>query len=57
MVLDYSGDGRIANPYTGEGEADELTTDVLLYCAGANTVFEESGSVTGKKADDVRSWQ
>jgi prepilin-type N-terminal cleavage/methylation domain-containing protein len=57
MVLDYSADGKITNPYTGEGEADEISGDVLLYCAGANTVFEESGSASGKKSDDVRSWQ
>lgn len=57
IVLDYSNDGRIVNPYTSETEADELTADVILYCAGANTTFEESGSTSGKRIDDVRSWQ
>jgi prepilin-type N-terminal cleavage/methylation domain-containing protein len=57
MILDYSADGKITNPYTGEGEPDEITSDVILYSAGANTNFEESGSVSGKKLDDIRSWQ
>jgi prepilin-type N-terminal cleavage/methylation domain-containing protein len=57
VILDFSGDGKIANPYAGAGEAEEITADVLVYCAGANTVFEESGSATGKKADDVKSWE
>jgi prepilin-type N-terminal cleavage/methylation domain-containing protein len=59
MILDYGGDGRIANPYAGgsDGEADELTGDVIIYCAGANTIFEEGGSTSGKKSDDVKSWQ
>jgi prepilin-type N-terminal cleavage/methylation domain-containing protein len=57
VVLDYSGDGRIANPYGGEGEPDEITSDVIVYSAGANTVPEEGGSAGGKKIDDVKSWQ
>jgi prepilin-type N-terminal cleavage/methylation domain-containing protein len=57
MILDYSADGKITNPYSGEGEPDEITSDVILYSAGANTNFEESGSVSGKKLDDIRSWQ
>jgi type II secretory pathway pseudopilin PulG len=57
MILDYSGDGKITNPYSGNGEPDEITSDVIIYCAGANTNFEEGGSVSGKKLDDIRSWQ
>jgi prepilin-type N-terminal cleavage/methylation domain-containing protein len=57
MVLDYDGNGRIINPYGGEGEADEISSDVIVYCAGANTVPEEGGSGGGKKVDDVKSWQ
>jgi prepilin-type N-terminal cleavage/methylation domain-containing protein len=58
IAMDYSGDGRIANPYGGDGtDADEITSDVIVYCAGANTQWEEGGSAGGKKIDDVRSWQ
>lgn len=57
VILDYSNDGRIDNPYSAEGEADELTADVVIYSAGANTNFEEGGSMSGKRIDDVRSWQ
>jgi prepilin-type N-terminal cleavage/methylation domain-containing protein len=57
IVLDYNSDGKISNPYAGNGEAEDITSDVLLYCAGANTIFEESGSSGGKKIDDVKSWQ
>jgi prepilin-type N-terminal cleavage/methylation domain-containing protein len=57
IVLDYSSDGKILNPYSADGESDEITSDVVIYSAGANTVFEESGSSSGKKIDDVRSWQ
>jgi prepilin-type N-terminal cleavage/methylation domain-containing protein len=57
IILDFSGDGRIANPYTGDGEPDEITADIVIYCAGANLLFEESGSSTGKKPDDLKSWQ
>jgi len=38
-------------------ERIRLTSDVILYSAGANMNFEESGSVSGKKLDDIRSWQ
>jgi prepilin-type N-terminal cleavage/methylation domain-containing protein len=59
IVIDYSGQGRIANPYAGGagGEPEEITADVIIYCAGANKEFEEEGSSDGKKNDDVRSWQ
>jgi prepilin-type N-terminal cleavage/methylation domain-containing protein len=59
IVIDYSGQGRIANPYAGgaDGEPDEITADVIIYCAGANKVFEEGGSSNGKKSDDVKSWR
>ena len=57
VILDYSGDGKISNPYSGNGESDEITSDVILYCAGANTNFEEGGSSSGKKLDDIKSWQ
>jgi prepilin-type N-terminal cleavage/methylation domain-containing protein len=59
IVIDYSGEGRIANPYAGgaDGEPEEITSDVAVYCAGPNKVFEEGGSTGGKKSDDVRSWR
>jgi hypothetical protein len=59
IILDYSGDRTIANPYDGSpGEgSDELHTSVIIYCAGANKVFEKGGSANGKKIDDLKSWQ
>lgn len=57
ILMDYSGDGRIANPYGTDGEAPDLHTDVIVYCAGVNKNFEEGGSASSKKADDVKSWQ
>jgi hypothetical protein len=59
VILDYSGDGKIANPYAGagDGESDELNADIIIYSAGANGIFEQGGSKDGKRADDVKSWQ
>lgn len=59
VIMDYDGDGKITNPYAGaiSGEADELSTSVIIYSAGANTQFEDGGSAGGRKIDDVRSWQ
>lgn len=58
VILDYGSDGKVANPYAGavSGESEELVTDVIIYCAGANKIFEEGGSTAGK-LDDLRSWQ
>lgn len=59
IVLDYSADGKISNPYAGGSgtEPSELTADVILYCAGANNLFDEGGAGGGGKVDDVKSWQ
>jgi prepilin-type N-terminal cleavage/methylation domain-containing protein len=57
IIMDYSADGVIANPYSGEGEAAELNTNVIIYSAGPNKTFDEGGAAGGKKVDDVRSWQ
>jgi prepilin-type N-terminal cleavage/methylation domain-containing protein len=59
IIIDYGDDGRISNPYAGgrDGEASELTSDVIVYCAGANRTFEDGGAPNGKKMDDVKSWQ
>ncbi|MFZ4766084.1 MAG: type II secretion system protein [Roseimicrobium sp.] len=58
VVMDYGADGRISNPYAGgDSEPEEVPTDVIIYSAGANKIFEEGGSGTGKKLDDLRSWQ
>ena len=57
LIMDYSKDGLIVNPYQGEGEARELSTDVIIYCAGADKTFGEAGSAGGRKVDDVKSWQ
>lgn len=59
IIIDYNDDGRISNPYAGgpDGDAGELTSDVVIYCAGANRTFEDGGAVSGKKTDDVKSWQ
>lgn len=56
IVLDYSSDGKIANPYIGNGEPEQIASDVILYCGGANMQFDESSEGT-KKNDDVKSWQ
>ena len=58
VIMDYGNDGRVDNPYAGavSGESDELITDVIIYCAGSNKMFEEGGS-SGGKLDDLRSWQ
>ena len=58
VIMDYGNDGKVNNPYAGavSGESDEIVTDVIIYCAGANKVFEEGGSMGGK-LDDLRSWQ
>lgn len=53
MLLDYDGDGRLENPYTNE-DADEISASVLIYCAGANKVWDESASTT--RIDDLKSW-
>lgn len=57
ILLDYGADGLIMNPYAGASpnEPAELNSDVIVYCAGANGIFEESAG--GKKVDDVKSWQ
>jgi prepilin-type N-terminal cleavage/methylation domain-containing protein len=59
IILDYGGNRAIANPYAGgsNSEADELQTSVIIYCAGANKMFDEAGSGSDKKTDDVKSWQ
>jgi prepilin-type N-terminal cleavage/methylation domain-containing protein len=57
FILDYNQDGRIVNPYTGDGEPEQITTDVIIYSAGANGNFDESGGSGGKRNDDVKSWQ
>jgi prepilin-type N-terminal cleavage/methylation domain-containing protein len=57
LIMDYSGDGRITNPYAGSyKEEDELVADVIMYSAGANMKFEEGGGAGGGKSDDVKSW-
>ena len=58
IVIDYDGDGAVANPYAdgSEGEPTTISTDVIVYSAGANGIFEEGGG-GGKKVDDVKSWQ
>ena len=57
VVIDYNGDGQVANPYGNgsESEPTNISTDVIVYCAGANGIFEQSGA--SKKVDDVKSWQ
>src|SRR4051794_18458569 len=51
VVLDYNGDGKIANPAAGQkGEADTVTADVILYSAGPDGDFSTWN-------DNVRSWQ
>jgi len=59
VVLDYNGDGNISNPYAGssDGEPEEIPSDVIIYCAGANLNFDEGGSSGGRRVDDVKSWQ
>jgi hypothetical protein len=57
LIIDYSGDGRIDNPYSGAGgnEATELVSDVIMWSAGSNKKFETSGE--SGRGDDVKSWQ
>lgn len=59
IILDYGNDGKVTNPYAGAtaGEPDELTSDVIIYSAGANKRFEQGGASGNGKLDDVRSWQ
>lgn len=57
VVIDYNGDGQVANPYGNGSDAEptNISSAVIVYCAGANGAFEQNGS--SKKVDDVKSWQ
>jgi prepilin-type N-terminal cleavage/methylation domain-containing protein len=58
IILDYSRDGSIDNPYAGSpDEEGEVNADVIIYSAGPNKTFEEGGPADGGKIDDVRSWR
>jgi hypothetical protein len=53
ILLDYSGDGKIANPANAgrvKGEPDKITSDVIIYSAGPDGDF-----ATWK--DNVCSWR
>jgi prepilin-type N-terminal cleavage/methylation domain-containing protein len=57
LLIDYSGDGRLENPYAGSGgsESPELVADVIMWSGGADKTIQTSGE--GGKSDDVKSWQ
>ncbi len=59
VIMDYSGDGQIVNPYAGTtyGEPENIHSAVIIYSAGSNKLFETGGPVGGSRADDVKSWQ
>ena len=53
MILDYNGDGRIANPY-GDTDGEDVTASTIIYCAGQDKKLDVGGA---GKSDDLKSWQ
>lgn len=54
VIIDYSGEGLLDNPYTGEsGEPEKVSASVLIYSHGPDKTFQ---SAKGGKVDDVKSW-
>lgn len=56
VIIDYSGEGLIPNPYTGDGEPENLSASVVIYSHGPDKAFENASGDNGGKVDDVKSW-
>lgn len=54
IQMDYDGDGQIPNPYDA---ANDLTTSVIVYCAGVNGIWNKGSNVKSKEFDDLKSWE
>lgn len=52
MIFDYSGDGKITNPYM-DPDNEDIRTSVILYSAGANKKLELDAD---GKTDDLKTW-
>lgn len=54
IQIDYDGDGVITDPFE---DGKTLSAGVIIYCNGADKVASTGGDTSGKKSDDLKSWQ
>ena len=52
MIFDYSGDGKITNPYS-DPDLTDINSAAIIYCAGADKKFDTDDA---GKNDDLKSW-